>query len=158
MRLATFLKNPRWYVHLLIATVGAMTVGFIPAALMGRWTLSTGLDTVGFPIPIVAFVLGYVFSPRHRCEGAIWVWIPPLLLFVWEAHELASGWNATWSNKTRMQYVYDNLLGVTRACRDRECLDELFVTMPLVSSICYSLAVASRMAPLKRIPHQTRNF
>jgi ABC-type microcin C transport system permease subunit YejE len=73
-----FLTDRLWYGHLLAATVGAMSVGFIPAAMMERWTLNTHLDTIGFPIPPVALVLGYILARKYPCSAAIWVWVPPL--------------------------------------------------------------------------------
>jgi fluoride ion exporter CrcB/FEX len=47
-----------WYGHLVAATVGAVVIGIIPAAMMERWTLDTHLETVGFPIPLVALMIG----------------------------------------------------------------------------------------------------
>lgn len=153
MWIPKFLKSRLWYGHLAAATVGAMVVGFVPAAMMGQWTLNTHLDTIGFPTPLVALVLGFILARKYPCDAAIWVWAPPLLFFAWDAHGLASGWNPSWSNKTRWQYVNDNLLGVTQACSDSECLGELFVTMPFVSSICYSVGVAiSKLrGPIKKL-------
>src|SRR5712671_1459696 len=81
-----FLTERLWYGHSLAATVGAMSVGFIPAAMMERWTLNTHLDTIGFPIPPVALVLGYILARKYPCSAAIWVWVPPLLFFAWDAH------------------------------------------------------------------------
>jgi hypothetical protein len=137
-----FLADPVWYGHLLAATLGAMIAGFIPAAIFERWTLNTGLDTIGFPIPLVAIILGYFLARKYPCKSAVWVWIPPLLYFVWNAHELAASWNPSWSSKTRGQYVFDSLLGATSACSSSECLRELFVTMPLASSLGYAVGVA----------------
>jgi hypothetical protein len=101
LQIPRFLTDRLWYGHLLAATVGAMSVGFIPAATMGRWTLNTHLDTIGFPTPLVALVLGYILDRKYPCSAAIWVWVPPLLFFAWDVHELASGWSPTWSNKSR---------------------------------------------------------
>ena len=70
-RIPKFLTDRLWYGHLLAATVGAMSVGFIPAAMMERWTLNTHLDTIGFPIPLVALVLGYILARKYPCSAAI---------------------------------------------------------------------------------------
>jgi uncharacterized protein involved in response to NO len=50
MQIPESLKSSLWYGHLIEGTVGAMVIGFIPAAVMDRWTHDTHSGNGRVPI------------------------------------------------------------------------------------------------------------
>ena len=57
-----------------------------------------------------------------------------------------------WAGSTPFRFLLDDLLGGTSKSGDIECLNELFYTTPLISSIAYTLA---SWITLPRAPEKT---
>ena len=151
---------PSFLVQQLVSTVGAMIVGnivvIIPAVLVAAVTKNTsggnwadqladqqilragGEPHFVFPV-LAAFVFGLVSHRYSRSLSAMWVWVLPLIIFVWNLF--------TWKNGGFRPYwpdVWNNYFGSD--CGSSECLYELFVTAPFYTSLAYTLGWLAKRA------------
>jgi hypothetical protein len=130
-----------WVAHYIVAVAGAMTIGFLPEALVSRLYYNTGIEPYSPMIAITAFLLGYFLSPFiFDGRAAAFVWIIGLAWMVFGIYDTTRYWSASWSpEKTRWGYMLANLFGPTLKCGASECIGELIFTTPFVASITYSI-------------------
>ncbi len=123
--------------HFVSVVVVSMSLGFIPEGTIGNLYHGTPAEPF-FPfMTAIAALLGLAVAHFRRDTRAVWTWIPGLLWFALGAYDLSSGGAGQWVGSTRAKYLFENLL--TDRCADTECLYELFVTAPLVTSAAYAL-------------------
>jgi hypothetical protein len=91
--------------------------------------------------------LGFGLNRRHASLAACFVFLPPFVLFLHEASitmgmPFGGGWAGVWT------------AFFSRNCASSECLNELLVTAPLLSSVSYSVAAfaARRSRPPGTVP------
>ena len=134
-----------WITHYFVAVVGAMIIGLLPEAFVGRLYYNTGLEPYSPMIALSAFFLGY-FVAGYVFDGraATFIWIIGLAWMVFGMYDAVGHWSASWSpEKTRWGYMLANLFGPK--CGATECLGELLFTTPFTASITYSVGARLRM-------------
>jgi hypothetical protein len=136
-----------------ISTAGAMLLGVLATMILATLTavfakgshpgdfldlvvdqyIVKGVDQPYYPMLILAgFTLGSLNLLFFRTRTAVWVWVLPLCIllwniFTWETGGHAGYWQDVWAN-----YFSSN-------CGSSECLYELFVTVPFYVSSAYSI-------------------
>jgi len=151
---------PSFLIQQLVSTVGAMIVGhlagIIPAVLIAAVTKNTSggnwvdhiadqpiLRTVeepyfAFPV-ITAFALGILSHRYFRSSSAVWVWVLPAIILVWNLFTWKTGgFHPYWPD------VWNNYFGSD--CGSSECVYELFVTAPFYTSLAYTLGWITKRA------------
>jgi hypothetical protein len=144
---------PSFLIQQLVSTVGAMLVGLlaviVPAVVIAATTRNTSggnwadhivdqgvlraAEEPYFVFPILAaFVFG-VLSHRYSLSlSALWVWVLPAAILLWNVF--------TWRNGGYRPYwpdVWNNYFGSD--CGSSECAYEFFVTAPFYTSLAYTL-------------------
>jgi hypothetical protein len=126
----------RYVVHAFIASYGVMILGDIVEVLLpvrqGR-RLDYFFIGPTFLFPILAgLILGFIFGARLRRSSSRLLFIFPLAIMAWEVWVFIHfNDEVTWRN------FVNNFLGTN--CTSSECLEEGWITSPLVSSLTYSL-------------------
>ena len=117
-------------VHLLLA------VFVVPIFGLGNYRLT----------PVAGAALALIVGRRLEGTSIGFTWIPALILFVATEAELPLGWDPSWAQVSRWQYVTDNVFGPN--CGSTECIYTLPTAM-LTGAIGYSGAgaVAFRFWP-----------
>jgi hypothetical protein len=126
----------RYVVHAAIASYGVMILGDIVELLLpvrqGR-RLDYFFIGPTFLFPILAgLILGFIFGARLPRSSSRLLFIFPLAIMAWEVWVFIHyNDEVTWRN------FVNNFLGTN--CTSSECLEEGWITSPLVSSLTYSL-------------------
>jgi hypothetical protein len=96
--------------------------------------------------PVIGAALALIVGRRLEGTSIGFTWIPALILFVAAQAELALGWDPSWAQVSRWQYVTNNVLGPN--CGSTECIYTVPTAM-LTGAIGYSGAgaVALRLSP-----------
>ncbi|HWY57125.1 MAG TPA: hypothetical protein VNZ03_21850 [Terriglobales bacterium] len=157
---------PSFAIQQLVSTVGAMVVGIlaatIPAVLVaaamkntsgGNWADHIAeqhiLNAAGepyfvFPV-LAAFAFGVLSHRYSRSLSAMWVWVLPAIILIWNVVTWKTGgFRPYWAD------VWNNFFGSD--CGSSECVYELFVTAPFYTSLAYTLGWAAKRAV--QIKHQ----
>lgn len=127
----------RYVVHAAIASYGVMILGDIVEVLLpirqGR-RLDYFFIGPTFLFPILAgLILGFIFGARLPRSSSRLLFIFPLAIMAWEVWVFVHfNDEVTWRN------FVNNFVGTN--CTSSECLEEGWITSPLVSSLAYSLA------------------
>lgn len=130
----------------ILHSVGAVLVGFIglilDAAVGQRLYGSASLGPFSPIASILVVVLGIVLSRRLCDRRASWAWVPGLLWLAFGAYEMlyVGGVLQTgaWQGATPSRFLFNNLFGAK--CGDTECLDQVFFTLPFISTALYSIS------------------
>jgi len=124
--------------HSFLAVPVAMSVGFLPEALLSQIYHHTPLEPFSPVIAATAVGLAILSSRWIGSGAAKWVWILPFLWFLFNLWDLARSWSPAWdSSSSKWTYAVKEL--VTPQCGSTECLYELLATIPLTAAIAYSL-------------------
>lgn len=142
----------RFLGHLALATYGILALSFLPEILLhfviGPQDRFLDYFVVGptLALPIILGLLaGHRFGKRLPALASRLLWVPPFLLL---AHELYWGYKLPYPGENVPMHLWNNYVG-TR-CGDTECLNEAFLTAPLVSALAYTLgAELGRLKPRK---------
>jgi hypothetical protein len=152
-----------------VATIGAFVLGaicgLVPSIVIALLLKNSGpgnfvdhlvdqrvfrvlVDNPYFLGPIVvAFALGILSHRVWKTKSALWVWLLPTIVLVWnvltwKSYTTRSNWADAWAN-----YFGSD-------CGGSECLYEVFVTAPFYTSIAYSLGwIAMRVLGPARTAH-----
>jgi hypothetical protein len=141
----------RWIYHTAWATLGAIVFGMLPAVpflvvnllMMNRLkTIESITDKLTNPpyCPLCllsAFVIANIIGRQKPGLEATLVWVLPMIL-------LAIGilsWNAFPGQGSWSKDVWDNYLG--KNCGGSDCVYELALTEPFLTSISYTLGACS---------------
>jgi len=132
--------GPFLLLHLVIATLGTLLItgvmSFLLSLLAGQHFVSLVALGPLFLLPIVSGVaLGYAFATILPRYGATWVWVVPAVF-------LAINIAAALSNPYERRDIWLNEFGPQAHCT--ACLDETFVTVPLVGCIGYAIGAGVR--------------
>jgi hypothetical protein len=129
----------RYVVHAAVASYGIMILGEVIEYLIGLplGSQNRRLDyffigpTFLFPI-LAGLILGFIFGARLPRSSSRLLFIFPLAIMAWEVWVFIHyNDEVTWRN------FVNNFLGTN--CTSSECLEEGWITSPLVSSLAYSL-------------------
>jgi len=143
--------TPAWMsfvFHLLfataLATMCAVSTSLLLSAMSGRAQFIEYL-TLGpsFVLPIVwGLILGYYVSVRHPSRAVYWTWVVPATLLV-------CGLVTSVAAGTAVSQNLVNLFGRSSRCSSI-CLEQLFFSAPLVSSVAYGCSAKFRQVAAKR--------
>jgi len=153
----------------IVATLGAFVLGtlcgLLPSIVVALLTKNAGpgnfvdhlvdqlifrvlIDNPYFLAPIaVAFVLGLFSNRAWKTNSALWVWLFPTMILVWNVFLWKS-----YTNRSNLADAWANFFGSD--CGGSECLYELFVTAPFYTSVAFSLGwIAMRVFGPARTAH-----
>lgn len=134
--------------HLLLAFPVSLLFGFIVESLTSRLYASNRVIAAFAPsAAAVAGLSGFWFTLIRRDRSAVFVFVPPLLLFIESWSELTRAWNPSWSRQSHADYVMNNLFGP--ACSDTECLYAL-ATATVLGGILYSVGALVGLRLVRR--------
>lgn len=118
----------RYAVHVIVASYGVTILGEILATRR----LENYFFAPRFLFPIVAgLILGCIFGARLPKLPSRLLFIFPLAMMIWEV------WVWLAEPGMTLHYLADNFVGTN--CSSSECLGQIAVTSPLISSLTYSL-------------------
>jgi hypothetical protein len=129
----------RYVVHAAVASYGIMILGEVAEYLIGLHLGSQNrrLDYFfigpSFLFPTLAgVILGFILGTGLPKSSSRILFILPLAMMAWELWAFVhSNFDVTWQN------FVNNFLGTQ--CGSSECLEEAWITSPLISSLAYSL-------------------
>jgi hypothetical protein len=129
----------RYLVHAAVASYGIMILGEVIEYLIGLplGSQNRRLDYIfigpSFLFPILAgVILGFILGTGLPKLSSRLLFIFPLAMMAWELWAFVhSHFEVTWQN------FVNNFLGTN--CTSSECLEEAWITSPLISSLAYSL-------------------
>jgi hypothetical protein len=100
---------------------------------------------------LMGLILGYLLSTRIKDgRGSTLVWIGGLCWLAFNFYGSAKEWSPSWSSeKSGWAYAATKYFGRQSSCAD-ECIGELFVTFPFVTSLTYSFGAFIRR--LQKVP------
>lgn len=125
--------------HLFFGFLPALLLGFIAEVILDPFYARDGIMATLAPGgAVIALIVGFSFNSVRRDSCALFIFLPPALVFLVGWHALAANWSPTWSHESRNEYVVNNLFGPLSKCGGTECLDTLPTTI-LLSGLCYSL-------------------
>lgn len=131
--------------HILIAMVLSMVLGSVLSVMFGPIGPSrTPSRNPWLDVPYSplfwgsAFALG-LLTPRYKSyRGATWVWVIGLIWLILFAISSTAAYDPRWCDGcSRSQYLWYGYFSYWK-CSD-ECMGQLFVTTPMLSSIAYSI-------------------
>ena len=130
------IAGPVAYVlHWLVAVPGSMIAGGWPDQfLYMRFYYGTLLEAIIPCSAAIAGILGYFVNRRTRRRVATFVFAPALLLVIWDAYELATGWSNP--RAVTPQFLLHNVMGF-HPC-EGDCFGGIFFQAFTVSA-AYSL-------------------
>ena len=109
----------------------AFSVGYPVTIQQLHWTL-TGIH--GFPAQAaVGLLLGFILAKYMRREVMVWIWLFPLAFLCIGILFIVKDYSSVWS------HFFGNGCNVTE-----RCFDQMLFTLPLVSSVSYSLGARIR--------------
>jgi hypothetical protein len=97
--------------HALLAFPVAMLIGFVFDIIIDRYYSAAVFRQLALCAIFVAAISGFLLASLRQQKAALFVWLPPLLLFVYMACSLAAAWDSTWVRVSRFQYVWNSLFG-----------------------------------------------
>lgn len=126
--------------HLLLAFPVSWLSGFMVESLTnGLYAGNRVLAAFGPVAAVVAGLAGFWFNLGRRDVSAVFVFVPPLLVFIDIWYELRRAWNPSWSKQSRADYVMNNLFGpACSSISSTECLYTL-ATATVLGGVLYSI-------------------
>jgi hypothetical protein len=136
----------RTLLHIVIVTYGILSMCLAGDYLLGRVLGANQRyadyvffgPTFAVPIALGCWV-GYRFGIRLPRWVSWLLFVPSLLLM---CHEIATEYRYRIPDQHFLSHLFDNYFG--RHCEASECLNELLITAPLLSSFAYSLGAEFR--------------
>ena len=141
-------------VHLLFSTVGSMVIGLVLlGAVLVAIVLNSGphqsrLFQILFDVPyspafwLSAFVLGLIVNNLRSDRLACWIWIAGAIWLVVGMYRSILTYNAPWCAAPSCPFVQQirySLFSLDSGKCLSGCLKKLFVTVPALSSVTYSI-------------------
>jgi hypothetical protein len=80
------------------------------------------MDAVAPGAARVAFIIRLFFNSIRLDVCALFIFLPPLLVFCISCHDLMTNWSPTCSHESRNDYGMISLFGPTSSCSDTEGL------------------------------------
>jgi hypothetical protein len=126
--------------HLLIATIGTVLLSGFVAFLLEHFLNRDVVSLIAlgpfFLLPIISgLVLGYFLAPVFPSRGIRWIWAVPAFFLILNIMR-------SFSNSYERKNVWVNEFGPQSRCT--ACLDETFLTAPLIGCIGYAAGARIR--------------
>jgi hypothetical protein len=133
-------RNLHWAIayilHAIVASYGVTLCVFAMGVLLPNHSVLDPFRSPYFWGPIaLGIVGGIVLGRKERLSILLLLWAVPFLIM---CVELFTWWKYRLQGENFHQQIYDNFLG--RDCGASECLEELIITSPLISAICYGVS------------------
>jgi hypothetical protein len=134
----------------------AYGIGFIVEAFVSeRCYPQSHLAAFAPCIAAVAFLTALLVNRTRKHRLPLLFGVVAVLYLAAAIWDEGRGWDYTWAQESKAQYLLHMFFGTTQQCSTSDCIGDLFFTMPCVAAVAYSLgAAAGLMIPERSRAHK----